>query len=289
MRSYNILSVAGSDPSGGAGVQADLKTFSALGGYGMSVLTALTAQSTTGVTGVHEVPARFVGEQLDTLLSDVRVDAVKIGMLASAEIVGVVASAIDRYGLGNVVLDPVMVAKSGDRLLADSATEALRTELLPRADLLTPNLPEAADLLGSGEARDIDGMAEQAERLRAMGASRVLLKGGHLASGDGVADSGQAEARSVDVLVTAASEPEVFSARRVATRNTHGTGCTLSSAVAALRPQRGDFPTAVSEAKTYLTAALEQADTLEVGNGRGPLHHFFSWWGEPSRDGGHRS
>lgn len=284
MRSYNILSVAGSDPSGGAGVQADLKTFSALGAYGMSVLTALTAQSTTGVTGVHEVPARFVGDQLDTLLSDVRVDAVKIGMLASAEIAEVVASAIDRYELGNVVLDPVMVAKSGDRLLAASATEALRTELLPRADLLTPNLPEAADLLGAEEARDIDGMAEQAERLRAMGASRVLLKGGHLASGDGASEFGQAEVRSADVLVTAAAEPEVFSARRVATRNTHGTGCTLSSAVAALRPQRGDFSTAVSGAKTYLTSALEQGDTLDVGNGRGPLHHFFSWWGEPAQE-----
>ncbi|MGI5120823.1 bifunctional hydroxymethylpyrimidine kinase/phosphomethylpyrimidine kinase [Marinactinospora thermotolerans] len=267
MSSFNILSIAGTDPSGGAGIQADLKAFSALGGYGMSVVTALVAQTTTGVTEVLDVPPEFVTSQLDTLLGDVRVDAVKIGMLSTTGVIEAVAGAIDRHGLTRIVLDPVMVAKSGDRLLAADAIEAVRSELLPRADLITPNLPEAADLLGEPEAVDLDGMRAQAERLVKLGARRVLLKGGHL---DGE--------NSTDLLVGPEGEAETFTAARVATDNTHGTGCTLSSAIAALRPQRATWSQAVGDAKRYLTEALRRADELEVGHGKGPVHHFHAWW-----------
>ncbi|WP_046471504.1 bifunctional hydroxymethylpyrimidine kinase/phosphomethylpyrimidine kinase [Allosalinactinospora lopnorensis] len=273
MTVYNILSIAGSDPSGGAGIQADVKTFSALGGYGMCVITALTAQSTTGVTGVHAVPPEFVSAQLDTLLSDVRVDAVKIGMLGGTEVIGAVAEAIDGYGLQNVVLDPVMVAKSGDRLLPAEAIDAVRDELLPRADLITPNLPEAAELLREEEVHGLSAMRTQAGRLLDAGAKRVLLKGGHL--------SGQS---STDLLVEPGSSPQAFSAERLPTKNTHGTGCTLSSAIAALRPQRRDFYEAVRDAKEYLTKSLRYADDLDVGRGKGPVHHFHAWWGAPLDD-----
>ncbi|GAA3735962.1 hydroxymethylpyrimidine/phosphomethylpyrimidine kinase [Spinactinospora alkalitolerans] len=269
MTSFNILSIAGTDPSGGAGIQADLKTFSALGGYGMSVVTALVAQTTTGVREVHEVPPEFITSQLDTLLNDVRVDAVKIGMLGNTGVIDAVVRAIDDHRLPNVVLDPVMVAKSGDRLLAADAIEAVRSQLLPRADLVTPNLPEAAELLGEEEVHDLASMGEQATRLLTLGARQVLLKGGHL--------SGQS---STDLLVAAEAAPETFSAERIPTKNTHGTGCTLSSAIAALRPQRRAWFEAVRDAKNYLTEALRHADDLEVGHGKGPVHHFHAWWGE---------
>ncbi|GLU47802.1 bifunctional hydroxymethylpyrimidine kinase/phosphomethylpyrimidine kinase [Nocardiopsis ansamitocini] len=272
--SFNILSIAGTDPSGGAGIQADLKAFSALGGYGMTVVTALVAQTTTGVTEVHDVPARFVTSQLDTLLRDVRVDAVKIGMLSNAEVIGAVADAIDAYRLPNVVLDPVMVAKSGDRLLAEEAVGALRSQLLPRADLITPNLPESADLLGCTEAVDLAEMAEQAHRLVELGPARVLLKGGHLRG-----------ATSTDLLLAPDAPPETLTAPRVDTTNTHGTGCTLSSAIAALRPQRPDWSSAVRDAKSYLTEALRHADELDVGHGKGPVHHFYAWWQEKKASG----
>ncbi|MBB4930178.1 hydroxymethylpyrimidine/phosphomethylpyrimidine kinase [Lipingzhangella halophila] len=263
----NILTIAGSDPSGGAGIQADLKTFSALGGYGMSVLTALTAQATTGVTGVFPVPAEFVRAQLDTLLSDAKVDAVKIGMLGDTDVINAVASAIDDHGLHNVVLDPVMVAKSGDRLLAVEAIAAVRDQLVPRADLITPNLPESAELLGEDEVHDLPAMRAQAGRLLDIGAKRVLLKGGHLAGES-----------STDLLAEPGSSPQAFSAERLPTKNTHGTGCTLSSAIAALRPQRRDFYEAVREAKDYLTEALRYADDLNAGRGKGPVHHFHALW-----------
>nr|WP_221308365.1 bifunctional hydroxymethylpyrimidine kinase/phosphomethylpyrimidine kinase [Nocardiopsis mwathae] len=268
------MSIAGSDPSGGAGIQADLKTFSALGGYGMTVVTALTAQSTRGVTGVHPVPAAFVADQLDTLLTDARVDAVKIGMLADTGVIAAVAAAIDRYALGNVVLDPVMVAKSGDRLLAADAVAAVRTELMPRADLVTPNLPEAAELLAEDEAADLEAMAAQADRLLRLGARHVLLKGGHL--------GGSASERCTDLLAAPGREPRTFTAERVPTSNTHGTGCTLSSAIAALLPQRDGVAAAVRDAKAYLTAALRHADVLDAGTGKGPVHHFHAWWGPAS-------
>lgn len=262
----NVLTIAGTDPSGGAGIQADLKTFSAHGAYGTSVMTALVAQTTTGVVDVHEVPPEFVTSQLVTLLDDVRVDAVKIGMLGNAGVVRAVVDVLDRYSPANVVLDPVMVAKSGDRLLAAEAVAALRDELLPRVDLITPNLPEAADLLGEPELQDAGGMPGQAERLAQLGAKQVLLKGGHL--------GGES---SVDVL-RAGGAGEFLPGERVETTNDHGTGCTLSAAIAALRPQRGDWPTAVREAKDYLAGALRAADRLDIGRGRGPVHHFHRWW-----------
>ncbi len=272
MTTSNILSIAGSDPSGGAGIQADLKTFSALGGYGMSVITALTAQATTGVTDVFGVPAEFVRSQLDTLLSDAPVDAVKIGMLGDSAVIATIAEVIDEYELPHVVLDPVMIAKRGHQLLPSESISAIRETLVPRADLITPNLPEAATLLGEDEVRDLFSMRAQAGRLLDMGARRVLLKGGHL--------SGQS---STDLLAEPGASPEAFSAERLPTKNTHGTGCTLASAIAALRPQRRNYHEAVRGAKDYLTEALRCADELDVGHGNGPVHHFHAWWGPPQQ------
>ncbi|GAB3699382.1 bifunctional hydroxymethylpyrimidine kinase/phosphomethylpyrimidine kinase [Saccharopolyspora tripterygii] len=262
----NVLTIAGTDPSGGAGIQADLKAFSANGAYGMSVITALVAQTTTGVSRVQEVPPDFVTDQLVTLFDDVRVDAVKIGMLANAEVIRAVAAVLERYSPQHVVLDPVMVAKSGDRLLAPEAVGALRDELLPRVDLITPNLPEAADLLGEAEIGSPDEMPAQAERLAALGAKQVLLKGGHL--------RGES---SVDLL-HGDGLAEFLSSERVDTTNDHGTGCTLSAAIAALRPQRAGWLEAVGEAKRYLTEALRASQRLDVGHGHGPVHHFHQWW-----------
>ncbi|WP_028648780.1 bifunctional hydroxymethylpyrimidine kinase/phosphomethylpyrimidine kinase [Nocardiopsis sp. CNT312] len=267
MSAYNIVSIAGSDPSGGAGIQADLKAFSAHGTYGMSVVTALTAQSTRGVAGVYGVPADFVAQQMDTLFTDATVHAVKVGMLANAGITAAVAEAVAEHGLTNVVVDPVMVAKSGDRLLEAPAVEALRTLLLPHADLITPNLPEAADLLGEEEAADVAAMHGQAKRLLDLGPRAVLLKGGHLAGEE-----------SVDVLVSRGAEPAELRAPRVATRNTHGTGCTLSSSIAALLPQRPDTASAVADAKAYLTEAIRRSGEIDAGSGQGPVHHFHAWW-----------
>lgn len=266
------LTIAGSDPSGGAGIQADLKTFSALGVYGTSVITALTAQNTHGVTGVHVVPAEFVTQQLETLVADVRVDAIKIGMLANAEIVGAVGAFLRRHGYGQrgcVVLDPVMIATSGDRLLDDEAVQAMR-ELLPLASLVTPNLAEAAALLGAPPARDLAEMQLQASSLQELGAPRVLIKGGH-------ADDAL---EAVDLLLDVDGE-SLLRSPRVATVNTHGTGCTLSSALAALRPQRDSWLETALDAKAWLTAALVAADVLEIGHGKGghgPVHHFHDIW-----------
>ena len=262
----NILTIAGSDPSGGAGIQADLKTFSALGGYGMSVLTGLTAQNTRGVRSVHAVPASFVTEQLDAVFDDVRVDAVKIGMLATADVIDAVASVLAARRPRYVVLDPVMVAKSGDRLLAADAADHLRDVLLPRVDLITPNLPEAADLLGLAEARGEDEMRTQLDELRKL-APAVLLKGGHLTG-----------AECPDLFALGSDEPVRLVAPRVETTNDHGTGCTLSAAIATLRPQRDGWLAAVSDAKAYLTGALAAAGRLDVGGGHGPVHHFHAWW-----------
>jgi hydroxymethylpyrimidine/phosphomethylpyrimidine kinase len=261
----NVLTIAGSDPSGGAGIQADLKTFSALGGYGMSVITGLTAQNTLGVRGVSAVPAGFVTDQLDAVFDDVRVDAVKIGMLATTEVIEAVAAVLRARRPPYVVLDPVMVAKGGDRLLAEDAVASLREVLLPLVDLVTPNLPEAADLLGVSEASDEQEMADQAFALAAYG-SAVLLKGGHLGGPD-----------SPDLLLSS-SQLVRLSAPRIDTKNDHGTGCTLSSAITCLRPQRPDWHSAVVDAKTYLTEALKAAARLEVGSGHGPVHHFHDWW-----------
>lgn len=258
----NILSIAGSDPSGGAGIQADLKTFSALGTYGMAVITALTAQNTCKVSDIHVPTADFVAAQIDAIFDDIRVDAVKVGMLANAGIAATVADRLTYHQPRYIVLDPVMVATSGDRLLDRDAIAVLRDRLMPMATVITPNLPEAALLSAAPAATNLIEMRETTTVLRQHGARAVLLKGGHLtnATSDDLLDDGGAE--------------KVLPAPRIATRNTHGTGCTLSSAIAALLPQTNDLSTAVSRAKEYLTAALRASDRLNVGRGHGPVHHF---------------
>lgn len=262
------LTIAGSDSGGGAGIQADLKTFSALGIYGASAVTALTAQNTRGVQAIHDVPADFVTAQCDSVFSDLAVRAVKIGMLGRVAVIEAVADALDRHaGAIPVVLDPVMVATSGDRLLGDEAVGALRGRLMRRADLVTPNLPEAAVLLGEAVAEGVEAAEAQGRRLLALGARAVLVKGGH-----------GREAESVDVLVTADSVQRL-AAPRVATANTHGTGCTLSAAVAAGLAGGLSLVEAVEQAKSYVSGAIAAADRLAVGRGHGPVHHFFRQWG----------
>jgi hydroxymethylpyrimidine/phosphomethylpyrimidine kinase len=262
------LTVAGSDPSGGAGIQADLKTFSALGVYGTAVLTALTAQNTRGVTGVHGVPPEFVGEQLATLFADVEVHATKLGMLGTADVVRAVAAALADRPAGPVVCDPVMVATSGDRLIDEAAVDAVRTDLLPLADLVTPNVPEAAVLLDVSPATEVDQLPGQATALLELGPRAVLLKGGHLGGED-----------SVDVLATAGGVT-VTRRPRVDTTSTHGTGCTLSAALAALaaRNDTDDWARLVDPARDYLQRALTAGESLGVGSGHGPVHHFAGIW-----------
>lgn len=264
----NVLSVAGSDPSGGAGIQADLKTFGALGVHGCAVLTALTAQSTQGVTGVHAVPARFVREQVETLVADVSLAAVKVGMLGNADVVRTVSELAQEGLLPDLVLDPVMVSTAGSRLLDADALEEMRA-LAHHADLITPNLPEAAVLLGR-DPRDIaEGPAQMLDEARALldlGCPRVLLKGGH-ASGEHV----------LDLLVDADGAHEL-GGPRVPTPHTHGTGCSLSSAIAALRPRRDSWLDTVADARAWLVGALEHGHELSVGQGPGPVHHFWRLW-----------
>ena len=250
MKRINALTIAGTDPSGGAGIQADLKTFSALGAYGCSAITALVAQNTRGVQSVYRIEPDFVAAQLDSVFSDVRIDTTKIGMLAETDIVEAVAERLARYRVANVVLDTVMLAKSGDPLLSASAVETLRQRLLPQVSLITPNLPEAAALLDAPHARNEREMLEQGRALLALGPDWLFTREGE----------------------------QRFTAPRVQTKNTHGTGCTLSAALAALRPRHADWAATVIEAKAWLSAALAQADSLEVGHGIGPVHHFHAWW-----------
>jgi hydroxymethylpyrimidine/phosphomethylpyrimidine kinase len=259
------LTIAGSDSSGGAGIEADLKTFSALGVYGACVITALTAQNTKGVFAIHDVPADFIAAQINAVFTDLDVGAVKIGMLANASAIDMVAAALDRYRPRNVVLDPVMIASSGERLLREDAVGALRG-LIRRARVITPNLPEAAALLDTPLARDEAEMRGQAEKLLARGAGAVLIKGGHGAG-----------AESVDLLVEADTCLRL-AAPRLPTKNTHGTGCTLASALAAGLAKGLSLDEAARQAKTYVSAALAAADRLAIGSGRGPLHHFHAWW-----------
>src|SRR5690242_1850182 len=261
----NVLSIAGSDPSGGAGIQADLKTFAALGAYGMAVIAALTAQNTQGVRSFQAVDANFVAEQIDAIFADVRVDAVKIGMVATAEIATAIADRLRRHGARNVVLDPVMVAKSGHHLLQADAIAALRDTLVPLAQVVTPNLPEAGVLLGRAEPSSLAEMQQAVRALFGLGPKWVLLKGGHLSGED-----------STDLLFDGTTVTEL-PARRIATQNTHGTGCTLSSAIAALLP-RFDMVEAVRRAKAYLTDAIAASAQLSVGSGHGPVHHFHAIW-----------
>ena len=259
------VTIAGSDSGGGAGIQADLKTFSALGVYGASVITALTAQNTKGVTAIHDVPPDFIAAQIDAVFSDLHPGAVKIGVLGNSPAIDAVAKGLEHHHAHNVVLDPVMIATSGDKLLRDDAIEALR-KLIARARVVTPNLPEAAALLGEEIVEGEEAMRAQARRILALGAEAVLLKGGHAGGPD-----------SVDLLVEGENCTR-FASPRIDTRNTHGTGCTLSSAIAAGLAKKLLLVDAVSDAKAYVSAAIAAADRLKVGSGHGPVHHFAKWW-----------
>lgn len=269
----NALSIAGVDPSGGAGVFADLKAFAARGVYGCAVVAALTAQNTRTVSAIHIPPAAFLRQQIDTLLADIRIDAIKIGMLGSAASIETIATALAHWQAGPIVLDPVMQAKSGDRLLQRSAQHALIEALLPQAHIITPNLPEAALLLGERAATNQREMIQSAEKLRrllpASDTRWVLLKGGHLDS-----------AECTDLLFDG-DQLHKFSAPRVATKNTHGTGCSLSAALAAELAKGHRVPDALRHAHRWLQGALQHADALDVGHGHGPLHHFHALWPHP--------
>lgn len=264
------LSIAGVDPSGGAGILADIKAMSALGAYGMAVAAALTAQSTRGVTGIHALPAQFVAQQIDTLFDDIHVDAVKIGMLGQQAIINTVADRMAHWKPTHLVLDPVMIAKGGDHLLEREAIAALRENLVPMATMITPNLPEAGVLLDARPVETLKEMRRTAERLRRLLSDDdgrwVFLKGGHLPGND-----------TIDVLHDGDRLVEL-PGTRIPTRNTHGTGCTLSAALAALLPGTPDTVQAAQAAKDYLVEAIRQADTLGVGSGHGPVHHFHHWW-----------
>jgi hydroxymethylpyrimidine/phosphomethylpyrimidine kinase len=264
------LTIAGSDSGGGAGIQADLKTFSALGVYGASVITALTAQNTRAVTGIFPVDADFIAHQIDAVFDDIEVHAVKIGMLGGPDAIRIVADRLRYWQPRWIVLDPVMVAKSGDKLLPDDAVTALRDVLLPMASIITPNLPEAAVLLGEEGADERRKMPGVAARLQQLGIANVLLKGGHLPGPD-----------SADLLMHG-GEVLWQQAQRIETRHTHGTGCTLSAAIAAGLAKGQPLPAAVQRAKRYITGAISAADTLAIGHGHGPVHHFFETW--PSWD-----
>jgi len=258
------LTIAGSDSGGGAGIQADLKSFSAMGVYGASVITAVTAQNTQAVNAIHPIPDEVVAEQIRTVLSDIKVDAVKIGMLGTPGLISAVADALNEFE-GPIVLDPVMIAKSGAVLLEDSAMDALKSHLFPRAELITPNLPEAAKLLGRTDQSEND-LINQAEALRKLGAKAVLIKGGH----------GTSEI-CTDWLISD-GEPQSFASTRINTKNTHGTGCSYSSAIAANLAKGHGVGQAVEAAHQWLHASISRADELNVGQGHGPIHHFHALW-----------
>jgi len=263
-RYARVLSIAGSDSGGGAGIQADLKTFAALGCYGMTAITALTAQNTLGVRGIHGVPPEFLKAQIQAVVEDIGVDAVKLGMLHAPEVVEVVAWAIDHYQLPNVVLDPVMIATSGDRLIAPATVEVLVRELFPRATVVTPNLDEAALLIGHA-IDGIEALDGACDELLALGARAMLLKGGHL-PGEEV----------VDVLALRGGARHRHASARIASRNLHGTGCTLSSAIAAHLALGHALPEAVARARAYVLGAMAAGVDVVVGAGHGPLNHGFA-------------
>lgn len=270
----NTLTIAGMDPSGGAGILADVKAMSALGAYACAVVAALTAQNTQAVTDISPVNPAFVRAQIDTLFTDVTIHAVKIGMLGQTGVIEVVADRLGHFKPEHVVLDPVMVAKSGDLLLEQQAVGALREQLLPLATIITPNLPEAGVLLEMRSVETVREMRRVAERLRNLmthgGHRWVLVKGGHLPGND-----------TIDILHDGDQMIEL-PGHRIPTRNTHGTGCTLSSAIAALLPQTSSVPEATKTAKNYLVQAILHAEDLRVGQGHGPVHHFYQLWsGKP--------
>ncbi|MBB5349243.1 bifunctional hydroxymethylpyrimidine kinase/phosphomethylpyrimidine kinase [Desulfoprunum benzoelyticum] len=264
---HRVLTIAGSDSGGGAGIQADLKTIAANGCYGMSVITALTAQNTCGVTAIHPVPVEFVRAQMDAVLSDIGCDAVKIGMLFSPELIREVAAGLQRHGIDRIVLDPVMVAQSGDRLVQDEAVAALKKYLLPLAELVTPNLPEISVLLGR-EIVTAEAIGEAAVELAAVGCRNVLVKAGHLET-----------VACDDILcLDGGQQLLVLPGRRIATRNNHGTGCTLSSAIAAHLARGEGVEAAVRQAKEYITGAIAAGASYALGHGHGPVHHFYRYW-----------
>lgn len=271
----NTLTIAGVDPSGGAGILADVKTMSALGAYGTAVVAALTAQNTLGVTDIAPVAPAFVAAQIDTLFADVRIDAVKIGMLGQQAVTRIVAERMAHWKPAHLVLDPVMIAKSGDALLEREAIDELRDSLVPQATMITPNLPEAGVLLDSRPVETVKEMRRVAERLRRLLADDdrrwVFLKGGHLPGND-----------TIDILHDGDRLIEL-PGTRIPTRNTHGTGCTLSAALAALLPQGPDVPEAARHAKAYLVAAIARSGELEAGSGHGPVHHFHALWKPANR------
>lgn len=260
------LTIAGSDSGGGAGIQADLKTFSALGVFGCSAIASLTAQNTLGVQGVLPIPPAFVQQQIHSVLSDINVGAIKSGMLATADIIAAVAESLTAYPQIPLVLDPVMVATSGDRLLAEDAIQTLIEKLMPLATLITPNLHEAAVLLNTTVASNLEQMQFQGEQLLQLGARAVLMKGGHT--------EGES---ATDLLITAAGV-EPFSAPRLQTKNTHGTGCTLASAIAAGLAKKLSLNDSVRQAKEYLHNALVHSEKLHIGQGAGPVHHFYAFY-----------
>ncbi len=268
MKHYKrALTIAGSDPSGGAGIQADLKTFSACGCYGMSAIVAVVDENTVGVTGVHPVPVEFVAGQIRSVLSDIGADAVKIGMLHSSELIRTVKATLEEFGMHNVVLDPVMVATSGDKLLQDKAVETLQRELIPHVRVITPNIPEAEILLGR-KIESQEQLPELARELSLGGRVSVLLKAGHLT-----------DEELIDVFYDAENDrTEELRSRRLATVNTHGTGCTLSSAVAAFLAHGYGLTEAVRRAKAYIDAAIRAGADYAIGHGHGPVHHFHGFW-----------
>lgn len=261
---YRVLTIAGSDSGGGAGIQADLKTISANGCYAMSVITALTAQNTLGVTAIHPVPEEFVEQQMEAVLTDIGTDAVKIGMLFSPELIVSVAGQLQRFKVKNVVLDPVMIAQSGDKLLEDAAVEALRKTLIPLADLITPNLPEASVLLDR-DIRDVQALQEAAEDLANLGCANVLIKGGHLE-----------DKTSDDLLYLGKEQKSIwFPTKRITTNNNHGTGCTMSSAIASGLARGRGMEEAVRQGKEYITGAIASGAKYRIGGGHGPVDHFY--------------
>ena len=268
MKRYKIaLSIAGSDPSGGAGLQADLKTFSACGCYGATVVVAVVDENTVGVTGVHPIPVDFVKGQIKSVLDDIGADAVKIGMLHSSDLIRAVKDTLSLYGIENIVLDPVMVATSGDPLLEPDAVDTLKSVLVPYARVITPNIPEACILLGEKISFQKE-LPECARRLSMDGRVSVLLKAGHLSDEDLVDVFYNAETGKLTELRSA----------RLHTRNTHGTGCTLSSAVASFLARGYGLDDAVAAAKDYIARAIEAGAEYEIGHGHGPVHHFFGFW-----------
>lgn len=264
---YRLLTIAGSDSGGGAGIQADIKTFSALGCYGMSVISALTAQNTVGVTGIHAVPPDFVEKQIEAVLTDIGVDAVKIGMLYSVELVDAVVRQLKKHQIKTVVFDPVMVAQSGDRLLLDDAIESLKTQMMPLCTIVTPNLPEAEVLTGK-KLKTLDDIQLACKQIAVLHPRSILIKGGHLD-----------DEFCSDVLYLCESDKFViFREARLKTKNTHGTGCTLSSAIASFLARQNSIEESVKKAKDYITGAIRSGSAYQLGKGNGPVHHFYQYW-----------